>query len=71
MDIKNKYSLELQAIRNDLENLEKGNIYEIKGTPGVPSHYTIYKRLTKNLNDLLNKIENNQDGAIEYFRIFK
>ena len=34
MDIKNRYSIELNKISNHLADLERGHIYELTKTPG-------------------------------------
>lgn len=45
MDIKNRYSIELDEIRNYLTDLENGRIYELTGTPGTASCATLAKQL--------------------------
>lgn len=45
MDIKDRYSIELDEIRNYLTNLENGRIYELTQTPGTASCATLAKHL--------------------------
>lgn len=65
IDIKSKYSLELTLIKNDLDNIRSGNIYEIQKRQGVPKCSTLANRLEKHISDLLYKIENDKPGDIE------
>ena len=65
MDIKNRYSIELDEIRNYLTDLENGRIYELTGTPGTASCATLAKHLRDNLNSLLNKIEKDKPSVAE------
>ncbi len=67
MDIRTQYSLEIQTIQNDLTILINSQVYEIEKCPGVPSVSTVGKRLLKNLNDLLGKIDHGKPGMIEEF----
>ena len=65
MDIKNRYSIELDEIRNYLTDLENGRIYELTGTPGTASCATLAKHLRDNLNSLLNKIEKDKPALLK------
>lgn len=65
IDINSKYSLELTSIKNDLDNIRIGNIYEIQKCRGVPKCSTLADRLEKNIADLLYKINNDKSGNIE------
>lgn len=65
MDIKSRYSIELDEIRNYLTDLENGRIYELTGTPGTASCATLAKHLRDNLNSLLNKIEKDKPSVAE------
>lgn len=65
MDIKNRYSIELDEIRNYLTDLENGRIYELTRTPGTASCATLAKHLRDNLNALLNKIEKDKPSVAE------
>lgn len=65
MDIKNRYSIKLDEIRNYLNDLENGCIYELTRTPGTASCATLTKHLRDNLNALLNKIEKDKSSVAE------
>lgn len=65
MDIKNRYSIELDEIHNYITDLENGRIYELTRTPGTASCATLAKHLRDNLNALLNKIEKDKPGVSE------
>ena len=65
MDIKNRYSIELDEIRNYLTDLERGHIYELTKTPGTPSCATLAQHLRKGIAALLDLIENDKPGGAE------
>lgn len=65
MDIKNRYSIELDEIRNYLTDLENGRIYELTRTPGTASCATLAKHLKEDIAALLDLIENDKPGVAE------
>ena len=65
MKISDKYSLEIQAVMNDIEHIKKGHIYEKDSTPGMPECETLGARLETNFMKLIRRIENNAKGDIE------
>ena len=65
MDIKKRYSIELNKLSNHLTDLERGHIYEITGTPGTPSCATLADHLRKDIGELLHKIENDEPSVAE------
>ena len=67
MELKEKYSIEIQDIQSDLDILMRKQIYEVEKRPGVPSVSKVGERLCENLNKLLYKIENDKPGSIEEF----
>lgn len=65
MKLREKYALEIQSIRQDIELLKNGQIYEIDQVPGVPRCSTIGQRLEEKFNALFVKIEQDDVGSIE------
>ena len=65
MDIKNRYSIELDEIRNYLTDLENGRIYELTGTPGTASCATLAQHLKEDIGSLLDLIQNDKPGVAE------
>ncbi len=65
MNLREKYTLEIQSIWQDIEALKKGQIYEIDSAPGVPRCSTIGRRLEERFAALLAKIELDAEGNIE------
>lgn len=65
MNLREKYTLEIQSIWQDIEALKKGQIYEIDSVPGVPQCSTIGRRLEERFTALLAKIELDAEGDIE------
>lgn len=65
MNLREKYTLEIQSIWQDIEVLKKGQIYELDRVPGVPRCSTVGQRLEEKLTTLLSKIEQDVDGSIE------
>lgn len=65
MDISKRYSIELNKINNHLADLEKGRIYEITKTPGMPSYFTLAQHLREDIATLLDLIENDKPGVAE------
>lgn len=64
MNIK-RYEFEIRHIINELENMEKGNFYEVNESRGTPSAKTISKNLKSSFIDLIFKIANDKPGIIE------
>ncbi|PKR76902.1 hypothetical protein CEY16_13930 [Halalkalibacillus sediminis] len=56
-DIEGRYEYEIQGIKNRLQHLEDGRIYEITGWKQDGNLATNVQKLRKQLNDLLTKIE--------------
>lgn len=65
MDIKNRYSIELNKINHHLTDLERGHIYELTKTPGTPSCVTLAQHLKEDITVLLDLIENDKPGVSE------
>lgn len=65
MDIKNRYSIEMNKINNHLADLERGHIYELTKTPGTPSCATMAQHLKEDFFALLDLIENDKPGVAE------
>ncbi len=65
MDIKDRYSIELDEIRNYLTDLEREHIYELTKIPGTPSCATLAQHLKEDIAALLDLIENNKPGVAE------
>lgn len=57
--------MELNKISNHLIDLEKGRIYELTKTPGTTSYATLAQHLRRDIDDLINKIENDEPGLVE------
>ena len=65
MDIKNRYSIEMNKINNHLADLERGHIYELTKTPRTPSCTTLAQYLKEDIATLLDLIENDKPGVAE------
>ena len=65
MKLREKYTLEIQSIYQDIEVLKKGQIYELDRVSGIPRCSTVGRRLEEKLTILLSKIERDVDGSIE------
>ncbi len=65
MDISKRYSIELNKISNHLADLERGHIYELTRTPGIPSCATLAQHLKEDITALLDLIQNDKPGAAE------
>lgn len=65
MDIKNRYSIKLDEIRNYLTDLKNGCIYELTRTPVTASCATLVTHLRENFNALLNNIEKDKASVTE------
>ena len=64
-EISKKYSHELQEIRNKLDQLEKGRIYELSGATMDGYLATNIDQLKKMIGELLSKIQAGEDGTAE------
>lgn len=62
-DIKEKYSYEINEIRNKLNQIEAGRIYENSGSKMDGSLSTNVNQLRKMIAELLMKIQNGKDGT--------
>lgn len=60
-----RYNMEISAIEDSLSKLYKGQIMEISGNSMDGKLSTNVERLYKQIEALLNKIENNQMGNEE------
>ncbi len=65
ISITDKYSHEINTIYNKLLDLQRGKIYELYHTPGYPSYSTIATQLKDDLDQLLIKIQNNDESLKE------
>lgn len=64
-DFVNKYNLELTEIRNQLQDLKNGKVYEVSGVKSDGYISTEVEQLTNNLVKLLSQIANDEPGALE------
>lgn len=60
-----KYSLEIQIIRQIIESLKAGQVYEIQNTPGVPRVSTVGTKLEEKFDLLIRKLDGEAPGDIE------
>lgn len=67
MNLKQKYSNEIDNIKSLTEELRQGKIYEITRVRGDSSAYKLANDIDNKLNDLIIKINNNEDGNWESF----
>lgn len=65
MGVKQKYSMEIGFIKQDLEQLISGNFYELTGNKASGSVTTIARNIERNFYDLLGKIENDGESVRE------
>ena len=65
MDIKQKYSNEIDNIKSLTEELRQEKIHEITGVPGDSSAYKLANDIDEKIDELLTKINNNEDGNWE------
>lgn len=65
ISIMDKYSHEINTIYNKLLDLQRWKIYELDHTPGYPSYSTIATQLKDDLDQLLIKIQNNDESLKE------
>lgn len=50
----NEYiNFKINDIKQDIEILKRGQLYEIEHVPGVPKCYTLGKRIEENFDNLL------------------
>jgi len=68
VDIAERYRREILDIENILRDLEKGQIYDITKTPGQPYLHNAVGKLREKLNDLIFKVENDEQSANERLR---
>lgn len=61
--ISEEYRHEVNDIKNKLNQLERGRIYELSRVPMDGYLATNIEQLRNMLNDLLNKIQNGSDGT--------
>ena len=69
IDVKKRYGHEINEIKNKLNQLENGRVYEISGYQGDGYLATNISQLKKMLNELINKLEYNKESVID--EIFK
>lgn len=62
VDVKDRYSREIEEIRYILQNLENGRYYENSGAKMDGYLSTNIIKLKKYLNNLINKVEYNLDS---------
>lgn len=65
MTIREKYTLEINQILQDIDKLKQNQIYEIDRVPGVAKCSTLGRELEEKFLALLAKIENDAAGDIE------
>ena len=65
VDISDRYSSEISDIKNKLNQLEKGRIYELTSAKMDGYLATNIDQLRKSINDLLYKIEFNKESMNE------
>lgn len=64
-DISDRYSSEISDIKNKLNQLEKGRIYELTGAKMDGHLSTNIEQLRESISDLLYKIEFNKESMNE------
>ena len=65
VDISDRYSSEISDIKNKLNQLEKGRIYELTGAKMDGYLSTNIEKLRESISDLLYKIEFNKESMNE------
>ncbi len=65
VDISDKYNFEILDIKNKLNQLEKGRIYELTGAKMDGYLSTNIEQLRASIDDLLYKIEYNKESTDE------
>lgn len=65
LDVKKRYSEEIEKIDYILRNLENGRYYEKSGATMDGYLATNISKIRENLDDLIQKIEYNKDSSIE------
>lgn len=65
VDVSDRYSAEILNIKNKLNQLEKGCIYELTGAKMDGYLSTNIEQLRESINDLLYKIEFNKESINE------
>lgn len=65
MSIKNRYSMEILNVRNQINQVRQGRIYEISKVPSDGYCTTRADAIEKAFNDLLDLIENDAPSLSE------
>ena len=65
VDVSDRYSVEILDIKNKLNQLEKGRIYELTHAKMDGYLSTNIEQLRESINDLLYKIEYNKESTNE------
>lgn len=65
VEVSDRYNAEILNIKNKLNQLEKGRIYELTGAKMDGSLTNIIEQLRESINDLLYKIEFNKESINE------
>lgn len=65
MNISEKYTFEIQSIKQMICDLKNGHIYEADPVPGVPKCSTMGEKLEKEFDLLIKKIETDLPGNVE------
>ncbi len=65
VDVSDRYSDEILNIKNKLNQLEKGRVYELTGAKMDGYLSTNIEQLRESINDLLYKIEFNKESINE------
>ncbi len=65
VDVSDRYSAEILNIKNKLNQLEKGRVYELTGAKMDGYLSTNIEQLRESINDLLYKIEFNKESINE------
>ena len=67
IEIRKKYSHELHDIKNKLDQLRNGRVYEISNVKSDGYISTNIDQLEKSIANLLSKVENGEDSFLEFF----
>ncbi|MCY9334137.1 hypothetical protein MOF01_08200 [Bacillus spizizenii] len=63
--IRETYSHEVLDIQNTINQIKNGHVHEVRPVPGNPTLDTVSRKLTKQLNELFRKIENEEPGDLD------